>query len=87
MLSSSLGTSRLLRHVASSSARGKSSFTITSIADTATPRNSAFFSTNTYEDEEMHENKTGYMSRLFNPTDEHSQLRDMVKGFVEREVR
>jgi len=38
------------------------------------------------DDEYMTRNRIGYLSRHFNPTDEHSQLRDMVKTFVEREV-
>lgn len=28
----------------------------------------------------------GYMFKHFNPTDEHSQLRQLMKSFVEREV-
>ena len=30
--------------------------------------------------------RSAYLFKHFNPTDEHSQLRQMVKTFVEREV-
>ncbi len=66
-------------------------------------RGRALFSTNSYNDDDDDDDnddddddaghndlvgdKAGYMSKHFNPTDEHSQLRDMVKSFVDREVR
>ena len=38
-------------------------------------------------DDNNDDDRSGYLLKHFNPTDEHSQLRDMVKTFVEREVR
>ena len=44
-----------------------------------------------FDDEDIHNNneandRGGYLFKHFNPTDEHSQLRKLVKTVVEREV-
>jgi isovaleryl-CoA dehydrogenase len=94
--SSDAGKELLKRHLPSSSSSSLSS----PPPPSSLPSTSSFlktiskrsFSTSTsiYEDDNDDDNnddsRSGYLFRHFNPTNEHSQLRDMVKTFVEREV-
>ena len=58
----------------------------------STARTTKSFSSSTLSDAGVDDeygddaDRSGYLFKHFNPTDEHSQLRDMVKTFVEREV-